>query len=453
MNKRLIQKYNIAGPRYTSYPTVPYWTEIPPTEDAWKFEVRQYFNASNRSEGISLYIHLPFCESLCTYCGSDKRITKNHTVEVPYVEALLKEWTMYLDLFETPPRIKELHLGGGTPTFFSAEHLKQLIEGILCSAIVCAETDFSFETRTNNTTLEHLKTLFDLGFRGLSIGIQDFDLVVQTTINRIQSFETVENVTKLARIIGYTSINFDLIYGLPFQTRKSMMDTINKVRLLRPDRIAFYSYEHTPWINPSQKKFTEQDLPLDVEKKALYKIGREKFNEDGYSEIGMDHFALRSDSLCKAIKNKSLHRNFMGYTTNSTNLLVGLSVSSISDCWTAFVQNVKNLDDYYKRINEGTFPFFRGHLLNREDLILRKHMLNIMCTGETSWVNEDEQCETLYSSLERLGEFEKDGLVQVFPHRLKVKAGGKPFLRNICMAFDACLWRSLPKSQLFSMSV
>jgi oxygen-independent coproporphyrinogen-3 oxidase len=453
VQNRLIKKYNVPGPRYTSYPTVPYWDAALPAEEAWKLHVKQCFIEGNPSEGISLYIHLPFCESLCTYCGCNTRITKNHSVEVPYIVALLKEWSKYLDLFEVTPRIKELHLGGGTPTFFSAEHLKQLVEGITATVFVCHDAEFSFEGHPNNTTEAHLQTMYNLGFRRVSFGIQDFDPIVQKTINRIQPFETVEKVTGLARHLGYTSINFDLIYGLPFQTRKSIIETINKVRLLRPDRIAFYSYAHVPWIKPSQRKFTEKDLPLDIEKRALYEIGREKFREDGYEEIGMDHFALRSDALFKAKNNKTLHRNFMGYTTCTTNLLVGLGVSSISDCWTGIIQNVKTLDDYYKLMEEWKFPFFRGHILTQEDKILRKHILNIMCHGETSWKNENEQCDALYESLERLGELEEDGLVIVTREKLRVKAQGMPFLRNICMAFDARLWKSLPQSKLFSMAV
>jgi oxygen-independent coproporphyrinogen-3 oxidase len=453
ISNKLLQKYNVPGPRYTSYPTVPYWDHVPPSELEWKRNVKASFNAVNLTEGISLYIHLPFCESLCTYCGCNTRITKNHSFETPYILAVLKEWNLYLNLFEETPRIKEIHLGGGTPTFFSASNLKELIARILASSNLCPDAEFSFEAHPNNTTEAHLTTLSNLGFRRLSLGIQDFDKVVQKAINRIQSFETVENVTNLARIHGFTSINFDLIYGLPFQTRKSMIETINKVCQLLPDRIAFYSYAHVPWLKPSQRKYTEQDLPMDVEKQALYEIGRKKFHENGYKEIGMDHFSLRSDGLYQAMKAGTLHRNFMGYTSASTNLLIGLGVSAISDSWNSFIQNVKQVENYYDLLNDGLFPFFKGHLLNTEDLIIRKHILNIMCKGQTSWKLLFGTSEFHREIMERLIELEADGLIRLSADKLNIRAKGKPFLRNVCKAFDARLWRSLPKSQVFSMSI
>ena len=352
----LIRKYNVAGPRYTSYPTVPYWDIKPPTIEQWTASVKKSFDETNTTDGISLYIHLPFCESLCTYCGCNTRITVNHAVEEPYITALLNEWELYLKVFKDKPKIKELHLGGGTPTFFAPHNLKRLINGITSDAIVCDAAEFSFEAHPNNTTTAHLNTLYELGFRRLSLGIQDFDPKVQAIVNRIQTFETVEKTVRTARNIGYTSINFDLIYGLPLQTRKSVIDTIDKVNLLKPDRIAFYSYAHVPWIKPGQRKFTENDLPVDEEKRALYEIGKEKFSENGYAEIGMDHFALNTDSLYTAAEQGKLHRNFMGYTHSYSQLMIGLGVSSISDTWYAFTQNVKGVEEYYELVNNGIQP-------------------------------------------------------------------------------------------------
>lgn len=449
----LIRKYNVAGPRYTSYPTVPYWNETPPTIEQWKASVKRSFIETNDSDGISLYIHLPFCESLCTYCGCNTRITINHNVEKPYLTAILKEWEMYLKVFEGKPRIKEIHLGGGTPTFFKPEHLKEMIDAILKDAEVCDDAEFSFEAHPKNTTPEHLETLYRLGFRRLSLGIQDFDPKVQAIVNRIDSFETVENVVKIARKIGYSSINFDLIYGLPLQTRNSVIDTINKVNLLRPDRIAFYSYAHVPWVKPGQRKFTEADLPADEEKRALYEIGKAMFAENGYVEIGMDHFSLPSDTLYKSAEKGKLHRNFMGYTHSYTQLMVGLGVSSISDTWYAYGQNVKKVEEYYDLINKGELPIFKGHLLNEEDLIIRRHILNIMCKFETSWEKKEMQCEAIYEAIERLTEIENDKLIELTPYHLKVNKVGIPFIRNICMAFDARLWRNLPQSKIFSSTV
>jgi len=356
----LVSKYNKPTPRYTSYPTVPYWDERL-TLSQWKESVRSSFIQSNDKEGMSLYVHLPYCESLCTYCACNTRITVNHSVEEPYILALLEEWALYLEVFEGTPRIKEIHLGGGTPTFFSPAHLKQLLEGILATSMVCEDAEFSFEAHPDNTTKEHLETLYNLGFSRVSFGIQDFDIQVQDAINRFQSFEQVQEVVGLARSIGYKSINFDLVYGLPFQTKKSVIDTINAVNLLRPERIAFYSYAHVPWLKPGQRKFTEKDLPVDVEKRMLYEIGKEKFLENGYEEIGMVHFALPNDALTKAMHGKTLHRNFMGYTHNYTQLLIGLGASSISDTWFAFGQNLKKVEDYIDIVSKGIIPVFKGH--------------------------------------------------------------------------------------------
>ena len=449
----LIEKYNVAAPRYTSYPTVPYWDKTVPDQEQWKRLVKDTFTATNSSEGISLYIHLPFCESLCTYCGCNTRITVNHKVELPYIAAVLKEWSLYLDLFEVTPHIKEIHLGGGTPTFFSAAHLKRLITGILSTAILCEDAELSFEAHPANTTGDHLRTLYDLGFRRISLGIQDFDEKVQAIINRIQSFDDVKYITGQARNIGYTSVNYDLIYGLPLQTEESMERTIEKVIQLRPDRIAFYSYAHVPWLKPGQRKFTENDLPAGHVKRALYEQGRDAFENAGYVEIGMDHFALPDDPLCIAGQNGGLHRNFMGYTTSHTQLLVGLGVSSISDSWTGFAQNEKKVEDYYKRLEQNSFPFFKGHLLSKEDLILRKHILNIMCKLETSWEKEEEQCEALYVALKQLKEPETDGLIRLSPFHLKVNPAGKPFLRNICMALDAKLRTVKSVTDIFSKTI
>jgi len=396
----LTSKYNVAAPRYTSYPTVPAWNNTP-SEDQWKNLVKESFKKTNSVNGISLYIHLPFCESLCTYCACNTRITVNHKVEVPYLEALLNEWDLYLNLFDEKPKIKELHLGGGTPTFFKAENLKRLISGILTKAEACENPDFSFEGHPSNTTAEHLQTLYDLGFRRVSFGIQDFDPIVQDVINRYQSYEEVETVVKAARSIGYSSVNFDLVYGLPFQKLNTIVDTIQKVIQLKPDRIAYYSYAHVPWIKPGQRKFTEKDLPVDVEKRELYEKGLQLFTAAGYVEIGMDHFALKSDALYAALINKKLHRNFMGYSDSYTELMISLGVSAISDTWNGFAQNIKEVEAYQKKVLEGKFPFFKGHLLSEEDKVVRKHILNIMCQGKTNWGNDKYKFDVIYKGLGR----------------------------------------------------
>jgi oxygen-independent coproporphyrinogen-3 oxidase len=450
--QNLINKYHVAAPRYTSYPTVPYWNTDVPDISQWKESVKFSFDQSNSADGISLYVHLPFCESLCTYCGCNTRITRNHQVEDPYIQAVLKEWALYREVFADKPKIKEIHLGGGTPTFFAAENLRLLINGLTSDGDLHPDAEFSFEAHPNNTREDHLRTLYDLGFRRLSLGIQDFDPKVQKIINRMQSFEQVKAVTELARKIGYHSINFDLIYGLPLQTYEGLGDTIFQVEKLMPDRIAFYSYAHVPWIKPGQRSFTEADLPSVEEKQRLYELGRQMFTSMGYEEIGMDHFALNTDSLFKAEHSGKLHRNFMGYTHQYTQLMVGLGVSSISDSWFAFAQNVKKVEDYLEIVNSGNLPVFKGHHLSEEDLIIRKHILNLMCKGKTDWNMNEPLIDAMVAGLERAKTLQDDGLLIIRDDSLTVTPLGKRFLRNICMAFDAHLWASQPETQLFSMA-
>jgi len=456
----LAEKYNVPAPRYTSYPTMPYWDTNAFSQAEWKLSVKRSCAESNATEGISLYVHLPFCESLCTYCGCNTRITKNHGVEMPYILAVLKEWQMYRSILGEKPVIRELHLGGGTPTFFSAENLHLLIYGLLEGADIHPQAEFSFEAHPANTTVKHLQTLYDLGFRRLSLGIQDFDPTVQFIINRHQTVEQVQFVTDEARRIGYKSINYDLIYGLPLQTIDGLTNTIHRVAELMPDRIAFYSYAHVPWVKPGQRKFTEADLPDVNEKIRLYEIGRCLLKSYGYIDIGMDHFAMPGDTLCLAEHTGRLHRNFMGYTDNHTRLLIGLGVSAISDSWYAFAQNVKVVEEYISLVNNSTelagermLPVFKGHILTRDDLIIRRHILNIMCKGETGWDRPEEQCDAIFDALDRLQPLADDGLITLYLSGLKVTTKGKRYLRNICMALDARLWADKPATQLFSMAV
>ncbi len=454
MDTNLIQKYNIAGPRYTSYPTVPFWNKAGIAYDSWIDSIVKAFNESNQSEGISIYIHLPFCENLCTFCGCHKRITKQHSVEQPYIETVLKEWDIYCDLFDKKPHIKEIHLGGGTPTFFNPKNIENLINGILSKAEKCNDFEFSFEAHPNNTTKEHLQALYDLGFRRNSFGVQDYDPKVQKTINRIQPFETVKQVTDWSKEIGYTSISQDLVFGLPHQTRESIIDTIEKTKELKPDRIAFYSYAHVPWIKGvGQRGYDENDLPSAEEKRVLYETGKQILDDLGYVEIGMDHFALKTDSMYQAMENKTLHRNFMGYSASKTQLMIGLGMSSISDSWYAFAQNSKTVEEYTQLVNKGQLPIFRGHLLSEEDLVIRKHILNIMCHFETSWTDEAMQFPELAECLERLTEMERDGLVEITVNGLTLPEKARPFVRNVCMAFDLQLIQNKPTTRIFSMTI
>lgn len=454
MLSSLVNKYNVAGPRYTSYPTVPYWNQDMFSLKKWKSSLIESFKESNSKEGISIYIHLPFCESMCTFCGCHKRITKQHSVENPYIKAVLKEWNLYLKLFNERPIIKELHLGGGTPTFFSSENLKYLISEILRTSSLAGNYEFSFEGHPNNTTKEHLKTLYDVGFRRVSYGVQDYNETVQKAINRVQPYENVKRATDIARSIGYTSVGHDIIFGLPFQTLDHLKDTILKTKALLPDRLAFYSYAHVPWIKGNgQRGFRDEDLPIPQLKREQYQIGKELLSEVGYVEVGMDHFALPSDTLYQSMAEGNLHRNFMGYTASKTQLMVGLGVSAISDSWYGFAQNEKGLEAYYHLLNENILPVFRGYILNNEDLIIRKHILNLMCRFKTSWTDRSLYFKELPEVLIRLQEMEKDGLLNINPNSIQVSKKGQPFVRNICMAFDLLLQRKKPDTPLFSMTI
>lgn len=453
MNTSLINKYNIPGPRYTSYPTVPFWDETSFKPELWKQSVIRSFNESNDDEGISIYIHLPFCEQLCTFCACHKRITKQHSVETPYLESVLKEWDLYLNLFGRKPKIKELHLGGGTPTFFSPENLRTLLEGIFAKADIAENPEFSFEGHPNNTTREHLQTLYDLGFRRCSFGVQDYDPQVQKAINRVQPFENVEKVTNWAREIGYQSISHDLVFGLPFHTWEKQEYTIRKTLELKPDRLAFYSYAHVPWIKGvGQRGFDENDLPSGEEKRKLYENGKRLLEELGYIEVGMDHFSLEHDDLYQSMVSGNIHRNFMGYSSSKTQLMVGLGMSAISDSWYAFAQNEKTVEGYQKMVEEGILPVVKGHILNEEDLNIRRHILNLMCRLETSWDLQNSFPE-LENALEALKEMEADGLVELHDNAIKITEKGRAFTRNVAMTFDLRMMRNKPETRIFSMTI
>lgn len=445
----LLNKYNIPAPRYTSYPTVPFWQKAPVSEEEWISKFQATFA---EDQSISLYIHLPFCESMCTFCGCNKRITKQHTVEEPYIKTLLKEWQLYLRHLPQKPIIKELHLGGGTPTFFQPKNLRFLVEGILSEAERAEDFEFGFEAHPASTSNEHLEVLYELGFRRISIGVQDFDNEILKIINRHQPYEEVERVTLKAKELGY-QINYDLVFGLPLQTTANILDTVEKVKLLKPDRIAFYSYAHVPWVSPGQRAYSKEDLPLGTEKRALYTLGCELLEAIGYEEIGMDHFALPHDELYKARKAGHLHRNFMGYTPLRTSLMIGLGASSISDSWSAYVQNVKKIEDYTALVDAGHFPIFRGHLLSAEDEMIRLHILQLMCQAETSFDQSPLPQETQAEILRYLEPMQKDGLVSVEAQRIKITNPGLPFVRNICTAFDRRMPRKTPRERLFSQVV
>lgn len=450
----LIRKYNVPGPRYTSYPTVPFWKNDKLDSKEW---VKTCFDfiQSKENKGVSVYIHLPFCESLCTFCGCHKRITKNHSVEVPYIDSLLAEWELYKNALGFSPRIQELHLGGGTPTFFAPAEIIRLMEGLFSAKSVNPEScELSFEAHPGSTSEEHLQVLYNFGFRRVSFGIQDYDAQVQQAIHRIQSYDLVKNVHDLAKKIGYTSVNHDLVYGLPKQHFKAFESTIEKTIELRPERIALYSYAHVPWIKGvGQRGYDESDLPQDSEKRALYEMGYEKLVAAGYVSIGMDHFALPEDGLSQAFFKKNLHRNFMGYTTQSTAWMIGLGMSAISDCWTGFAQNEKTVEAYQQRVAQGEIPVFRGHLLTEEELVIRRYILDLMCHFATSFV-EDKRLNAIHEGIKnRLQPLIADGMLTVSQNRVEVSSVGMPFVRNICMAFDLDLANKTLSQPTFSKTI
>jgi oxygen-independent coproporphyrinogen III oxidase len=427
------RKYNRPVPRYTSYPTVPDWnTEV------FDFEIakQRLKLATKETGGFALYIHLPFCESLCTYCGCNKRITKNHLVERPYIHALIKEFEQYRVHIAPNAKLTGIHLGGGTPTFFSPENLRYLLENILVHPHVSPGEMYSFEAHPANTTREHLQCLYDLGFRRLSLGVQDFDTKVQEAIHRFQSVDNVRCVMNEARAIGYSSINFDLIYGLPFQSEESFAKTLEQTISLRPDRLAYYSYAHVPWTSPGQRAYNENDLPDAATKLALHHLGREAFLKAGYADIGMDHFAFPNDSMFRDREEGNLYRNFMGYTHIREKVLLGLGTSSISDVGNAFWQNEKKNEYYQAQLRQKELPVIKGHLLSNTESEHRSIIQAISCYRAAEWSEEIEVFLQDSGRKDVLEEMREDGLVELGYRSLKLTALGTTFLRNVCSVFD-----------------
>lgn len=444
----LLRKYDVPVPRYTSYPTVPAWTETP-TQAEWGADMRATLAEEN--SGWAMYLHIPFCETLCTFCGCNTIITKDHKKEPAYVDLLIKELDLYLvEVPELRTRpMKHIHLGGGTPTFLHAEQLHRLLSSIL-SKVSCAKTDFeaSIEVDPRRTTYEQLQVLKNLGFNRVSLGVQDFNEQVQKLINRIQPFEITQKITEQARELGFESVNFDLIYGLPKQDLKMMERTLEQTIKLRPDRIAFYSFALVPWIKPAQRLFSDEDLPQAEQKRELYEFARQKLIESGYLEVGMDHFALATDRLLKARDHQELHRNFMGYTDKKTDLLLGLGVSSISESKRMFHQNEKLLPKYQTVLSQNQLPTHRGHILTEQDIIQREKILQLMTQFSLDITSQQEY---LWIQ-EAAKEFLQEGLVELNEKQLVILKEGHPFLRNICALFDEHLPQN-KNQKLFSKSI
>lgn len=440
----LIKKYNRPGPRYTSYPPVPFWKNTP-DETTWISHLKSRYD---ETKGIDLYVHVPFCESLCYYCGCSRTITKNHGVEDPYLNMVLKEWELYQKKLGLTPKVNSLHFGGGTPTFLSPENLNRLMKTLLANKT----SDFigSIEIDPRTCTREHLDVLVENGIKRVSLGIQDFDSEVQKIINRTQPVKLVESLVNLIRDKGIKSINFDLIYGLPGQTIETITETIRHVKDMNPDLIAFYSYAHLPGKIKNQKLIPEDKLPSPELKRALYEEGKKLLHEAGYTDIGMDHFAKPHSYLYEAREENKLHRNFMGYVDKKSPILLGLGPTSISDSGPSFMQNAKDLKEYETLLSQDKLPIEKGHTHTKEDLLAGEIIMELMCKEKISI--QGHILPYWEEIIEELSAFVDDGIIELQNDEIRVTDSGKPFVRNVAMTFDTYL-RNESQKVRFSQTI
>ena len=442
----LLQRYDRPGPRYTSYPAAPRFHEG--FGDA---ELREHIARSNEDpmpHRLSLYVHIPFCESPCFYCGCNRIITRDHRKGAKYLESLNQEIERVGPLFDRDREVIQLHLGGGTPNFMTPAQLGALLEslGRHFTFSTAADRDFSIELDPRHVTPEEIGALARLGFNRASLGVQDFDPQVQEAVNRIQGVEMTLDLIRACRTHGLRSVNVDLIYGLPKQTVEGFGRTLDTVLEARPDRLAIYGYAHLPEVFRAQTQLKAEDLPSAATRLALLRLAIGKLTAAGYEHIGMDHFALPTDELARARRGGSLHRNFMGYTTHADTDLVGLGVSAISHIGASFSQNPRDLDTWEARLahQPDVLPVWRGLSLDADDQLRADVIGQIMCLGEVD-IREVEQVHGIEfashfeASLERLAPMAADGLVEIDRQRLRATARGQLLLRHIAMAFDAYL--------------
>jgi oxygen-independent coproporphyrinogen III oxidase len=435
---QLLRRYNLPSPRYTSYPTVTDW-EGPPGKTQWFEQLGAQLSGGGAHTAASLYMHIPFCQALCTFCGCNMRVARNHALAAPYVTSLLQEYRLWLDgLGRSSLLLGEIYLGGGTPTWLPADELARLLDGILQHAELTKDASLTVEIDPRVTTRTQLAVLRERGFNRLTMGVQDFDPRVQDIVNRVHDEPTVARVVNDARELGFPDLGIELIYGLPLQTADSIRGTIAAVARLQPERVAFYPYASVPWIKPSQRRFTEADLPEGDSRHELFSLGRERLADAGYAEIGLDQYALPASPLLVATGEGRLHRNFMGYSASVTVAVVGLGVSAMSDAGTAMVQNEKSLPGYETRLQANELPTQRGHVLDAEDLRLRQHIYNLLTRFSTRWSDQDAAAPWRQDvMMTRLESLQQDGLILADAQGLLVTELGRPFLRNICMSFDA----------------
>ncbi len=453
ITKEILLKYDTPGPRYTSYPTVPEWlNEVPPVVYKTKLNA---FGQSPKT--LSLYIHLPFCESLCSFCGCNVAIRKK---EEKYGNEYLDFIFQEMDLISASMRVKkcvrQLHWGGGTPTFLNEDQLERLFKKIQNSFDIDFNAEIAIEIDPRTIDRSKLKKLRGLGFNRISLGVQDFDPQVQKAVNRIQPFELVEHCSLLCRELKFQSMNFDLIYGLPDQTRKSFQPTIEKVMQLRPDRIALYSFAYVPWLKKHQNKLIADDLPTSDEKLEIFLQSRQQLLQNGYRAIAMDHFALETDEMAQAFNEGTLYRNFMGYTIKPADEYVGLGVSSIGFLENTYVQNHKTIPQYYASLKQNELPVERGKILSLDDQIRRWVINHLMCRFE---IDKNDFRRSFQQEFDSYFQKEQDHLIQCVEDELiflssdgiKVTELGKIFIRNVCMGFDWYLRQS--QGQRFSRTV
>lgn len=455
----LIAKYDRPGPRYTSYPTVPVWTDaFGPNELAGKLEEA---GAAGDNLPLSFYAHLPFCKEMCTYCGCNVVISSNRQKHGEYVDVVRQEIDLVADRLGGRRELHQIHYGGGTPTSLDEPQLIRLWDKITERFHVARGAEVAIEVDPVVTSREQLALLRGMGFNRVSMGVQDFTPEVQRAVNRVQSVEETEALLNYARKLGYRGINFDLIYGLPHQRLETFAQSIEQVIRLSPDRVAIFSYAHVPHLRPHQKKIVEAALPTGEAKYQLFAHARDRLLSSGYVPIGMDHFARMDDELAIAQSQRSLSRNFQGYTVRPAEDIVAVGATAIADLQGAYAQNVRPLGAYYEAIRAGRFATEKGAWLSADDRLRRDAITQLMCNfhldlpalGERHGV---DAASLLAPSIEKLGEMVEDGLVQLTPASVEVTEKGRIFVRNVAMAFDAWLDKPAPagkKLPIFSRTI
>ena len=441
-DKDMILKYDKPGPRYTSYPTAPYFhTGFDSKAYA---EVIEKTNEAPEPPPLSLYFHLPFCKSVCYFCGCNVVFTKDRTLGGLYVDCLLKEMDTLSAKMKLGRQVAQIHWGGGTPTFIPARVLKRLWDGIVARFEILPEAEIGVEIDPREVTEEHLSFFAQSGFNRLSLGIQDFDPQVQKAVHRIQPEELTLHVFNRCRALGFESINVDLIYGLPYQSRDRFADTVDKISAMSPDRIAAFNFAYLPEMIGHQRAIPKEAMPNPSEKLSILEMVVEKFTGSGYVYVGMDHFARPEDELCVALRERTLYRNFQGYTTKAGCDLYGVGVTAIGQVGPCYAQNAKDLKSYQEKIQEAGLAVFRGVLLTEDDLLRRDVITRLMChfvlyKAEIESQHKIRFDETFADALEALTPMEQDGLVSLRADRIEVNPLGRLLVRNIAMCFDAYL--------------